>query len=157
MKIPENLKIVRTKSKGRGLISKNKIKKDKVVLKLDSGITIRPNSTASKTAIQIDEDSFLDSNPRQIRDLLNHSCNPTVRIDFTKMACIAIKDISKEDEITFNYSSTEYDLKSKDEDFECFCGSKNCLGRVKGFKYLTIEERREIESLLTPFLLRKIK
>ncbi len=157
MKFPNHVKIQKIPNKGKGLVSTKIIKKNSIVLQFDEGVTIRPNSKASKTAIQIDEDSFLDSNPKQIRDFLNHSCDPTVRIDFNKMACIAIKNIYKKDEITFHYSTTEYDLKIKKEDFRCFCGTKNCIGQVKGFKYLSQSQKQKIKNLLTPYLLRKMK
>jgi len=154
--IPTHIELKQISSKGKGLISKKSILKDKFVLKFDSGITIRSNSAASDTAIQIDEDTFLDSNPKQIRDFLNHSCESNTRIDFDLMGCIAIKDIKKGDEITFNYLSTEYDLKSKNEHFPCFCGSKNCVGMIKGFKYLSKKQKNDLKPLLTPYLLRKI-
>jgi len=156
MKTHNQVEIVRIRNKGKGLRSKKAVKKGKIILKFNDGIRIRPNSIASKTAIQIDEDTFLDSSPKQIRDFLNHSCDPTVKIDFDKMACIAIKNIHKGDEITFNYSTTEYDLKIKREEFKCFCGSKNCIGIVKGFKYLNKIQKRRIKPMLTPFLLRKM-
>lgn len=143
-------------NKGKGLISKKHLKKGVIVLKFDDGITIRPNSTASITAIQIDDDTFLDSKPKQIRDFLNHSCDPNVRIDFDKMGCVSIQEIKPGDEITFNYVTTEYDLAIKNEDFQCFCGSKNCIRIVKGFKHLKKEHQRKLKPLLSSFLLRKL-
>ena len=156
MKVPNHVKLVNTPNKGRGLISKKHIKKGKMVLKFDDGVTIRPNSTASITALQIDEDTFLDSEPTQIRDFLNHSCMPNVRIDFDRMGCFSIREIKPGDEITFSYVTTEYDLAIKNETFQCFCGEKNCIGIVKGFKHLKKEYQIKLKPLLTPYLLRKL-
>lgn len=156
MNIPSHVKLTNIPNKGKGLISKKKFKKDVLVLKFDGGITIRPNSTASITALQIDEDTFLDSEPKQIRDFLNHSCNPNVRIDFHKMGCVSIREIKSGDEITFSYVTTEYDLAIKDEAFQCFCGSKNCIRVVKGFKHLKKQHQIKLKPLLTPYLLRKL-
>lgn len=156
MRIPSYLEIKKTSKKGRGVFTKKNIPKGNLVLKFDDGITLRPNSTASITAIQIDEDVFLDSNPKQIRDFLNHSCEPNVRIDFDVMGCIAIKPIKKDTEITFNYLTTEYDLEIKNEEFACFCGSKNCFKIIKGFKHLKKNQQRGLKPILTPYLLRKL-
>jgi hypothetical protein len=155
MNIPSHIKLANIPNKGKGLISNKKFEKNMVVLKFDHGITIRPNSTASVTALQIDEDAFLDSKPKQIRDFLNHSCRPNVRIDFNKMGCISIRKINPGDEITFSYVTTEYDLAIKNESFQCFCGSKNCIRVVKGFKHLKKEHQIKLKPLLTPYLLRK--
>ena len=157
MKVPSYIKLVNIQNKGKGLISKKHMKKGVIVLKFDEGVTIRPNSTASITALQIDEDAFLDSEPKQIRDFLNHSCDPNVRIDFDKMGCVSIQEIKPGDEITFSYVTTEYDLAIKNEEFQCFCGSKNCIRVVKGFKHLKKEHQMKLKPLLSSFLLRKLR
>lgn len=156
MKIPKNIKLTKISNKGKGVVLRKNIKKNEIVLRFNEGIAIKPNVIASKTAIQIDEDSFLDSNTKQIRDFLNHSCTPNIKINFEKMAGIAIKNIKSGEEITFDYFSTEYDLKIKNENFKCECGSANCRGMVNGFKHLNKIEKLKIKKILTPFLLRKI-
>ena len=156
MKIPKNISIKNIPDKGKGIVLQKNIKKNEIVIQFDEGVTIRPNSTASITAIQIDEDSFLDSKPKQIRDFLNHSCIPNIKIDFKKMAAISIKNIKKGEEITFDYCTTEYDLKNKNESFPCNCGFASCRGTVKGFKHLNKLQKLKIKKLLSPFLLKKI-
>ena len=156
LNIPNYLELKKLSKKGKGIISKKNISRGIIVIKFDEGVSIRPNKTATPTAIQIDQDSFLDSHPKQIRDYLNHSCDSNTKIDFNKMACIAIKDIKKGDEITFNYFSTEYDLAIKNEDFTCFCGANNCFKQIKGFKHLNKEQRKKLKSILTPYLTKKI-
>ncbi|MDH3312923.1 MAG: SET domain-containing protein-lysine N-methyltransferase [Nitrosopumilus sp.] len=155
MKIPFHIELADIPNKGKGIVAKKYIKKNTTVLKFDEGITIRPNSTASSTAIQIDEDTFLDSKPTQIRDFLNHSCEPNIKIDFDEMGAIAIHDIKQSEEITFCYNTTEYDLAVKNEEFQCFCNSKECIGTIKGFLHLKKEHQKKLGSLLSPFLLRK--
>lgn len=157
MIIPKHLELKKIPGKGKGLVSKKAISEGKMVLRFENGITLRPNITASPTAIQIDEDIFLDSKPTQIRDFLNHSCDANTRIDFDAMGCIAIKKINKGDEITFNYNTTEFDLKYKNESFTCNCGSKNCHTEIGGFKHLTKKQKNQIKPFLTAFLLRKFR
>jgi uncharacterized protein len=73
---------------------------------------------------------------------INHSCNPNAETENIKghIWIIAIKDIKKGKEITYNYG---YDLENY-QDHPCKCNSKNCMG------YITAEEH-------WPKLKRKLK
>ena len=60
----------------------------------------------------------------------NHSCDPNSGIR-DKIKLIAIRNIKKDEEITIDYDTIEYDWKMK-----CRCGSKNCRKIIRGWKYL---------------------
>ncbi len=65
---------------------------------------------------------------------INHSCNPNAEVEIIKghIWIIAIKDIKKGEEISYDYG---YDL----EDFEehpCKCGAKNCVGYIVSEEYI---------------------
>lgn len=68
---------------------------------------------------------------------INHSCNPNVFFDTTSMELIALKEIQPGDELLFFYPSTEWDMV---QPFDCYCGSSNCLHRIKGAAHLTEKE-----------------
>ena len=59
---------------------------------------------------------------------INHSCDPNCETDIIKghVWIIAIKDIKKREEITYDYG---YDLDNY-KDHPCRCDSKNCLGYI---------------------------
>ena len=59
---------------------------------------------------------------------INHSCDPNCETDIIKgkIYIIAIKDIKKGDEITYNYGYGWEDYK----DHRCECGSDNCMGYI---------------------------
>lgn len=59
---------------------------------------------------------------------INHSCSPNCETDIIKghIWIIAIKDIKKGEEISYDYG---YDLENY-EDHPCWCGSKNCIGYI---------------------------
>jgi len=59
---------------------------------------------------------------------INHSCDPNCEVENIEghIWIIAIKNIKKNEEITFNYGFDEKDY----EDFPCRCGSKNCIGYI---------------------------
>lgn len=46
------------------------------------------------------------------------------------------------DEITCDYNLFEYDCKGKEIEV-CQCGAANCIGQIRGFKYLTTDEKKK--------------
>jgi len=62
---------------------------------------------------------------------LNHSCNPKCGIKDNKI--IAIKNISKKEEITIDYSTTNNDMAWQ---MLCQCKSYNCRKIIKSIRYL---------------------
>jgi len=155
MFIPKHLKSIKLKAKGRTLRANRDFKKGEIILPL-KGIT-RKCSESTPDAVQIDDDKFIDSDHRYVEDHINHSCDPSVKIDFNTMNFVALRDIKKCEEITYNYLTTEYDLVRDGLDFDCKCDSKNCLKRIKGFKFLTKTQKLKLKPLLSPFLMKKLK
>jgi hypothetical protein len=77
---------------------------------------------------------------------INHSCDPNVFFDTTTMEVVALKDISENEEFSFFYPSTEWDMA---QPFYCYCGSPECLQNIKGAKYI----REQIKNYrLTDFI-----
>ena len=61
--------------------------------------------------------------------LINHSCEPNCEVDGVglKLWIYAIKDIKKNEELTYDYGfSFDKDYK----DFPCKCGAKKCVGFI---------------------------
>ena len=62
--------------------------------------------------------------------LINHSCNPNCEVEGKglKLWIVAIKDIKKSEELSYDYgfSYSKEDLKN----FVCRCGSKKCCGYI---------------------------
>jgi len=67
---------------------------------------------------------------------INHSCDPNVFFDTTRMQLVALKELVPGEEMTFFYPSTEWRMT---QSFDCYCGSPKCLGRIKGASFLSIE------------------
>lgn len=70
---------------------------------------------------------------------VNHSCSPNAFFDTDNMELVALADIAPNEEITFFYPSTEYDMS---QPFLCFCGSKNCLRNIRGARFLSDESKK---------------
>lgn len=67
---------------------------------------------------------------------LNHSCQPNVIVDTSAMAVYAARDIEANEELTFFYPSTEWEM---DRPFICLCGAAQCIRLVAGARYLSID------------------
>jgi hypothetical protein len=80
---------------------------------------------------------------------MNHSCDPTTISRqnaelkrHNQYETVALKDVHPGDEITCDYNLFEYDCEGKVIE-KCLCGFPNCVGRVAGFRYLSIDEQRK--------------
>ena len=56
----------------------------------------------------------------------NHSCDPTAYVGQGGYL-FAIRELDPDEEITFNYLSSENSIKAN---FHCNCGAENCVGRI---------------------------
>lgn len=80
---------------------------------------------------------------------INHSCEPNCYFNFPDRNLIAFRDIAANEEITFHYCTTEYEMASP---FHCLCENKDCLVEIKGFKYLTPDQAKKLLPQLAPHL-----
>jgi hypothetical protein len=78
---------------------------------------------------------------------MNHGCEPNVAIRGREVH--SLRALRQWDEITFDYNTTEYDIA---EPFDCRCGSAGCVGRVRGFRYLSRPERERLRPYLAAHL-----
>jgi hypothetical protein len=82
--------------------------------------------------VQIDIGKHITLQPEFLQ-YINHSCEPNVFFDTTTMHLVALKKILQQEEMTFFYPSTEWEMV---QPFNCYCGSVNCLGTIKGASFL---------------------
>ena len=83
--------------------------------------------------VQVDVGKHITLQPEFLQ-YINHSCAPNVFFDTTTMQLVALKEIQQEEEMTFFYPSTEWEMI---QPFKCYCGSPNCLRQIKGAAYLS--------------------
>lgn len=97
-------------------------------------------------ALHVDQESAHDITDvvhRFFFRYMDHHCEPTTVIRGCEV--IALRDIAPGERVTFNYNTTEYDMA---EPFRCHCGSVQCIGMVRGARYLTPAQH----ALLSPWL-----
>lgn len=120
------------------------------------GINGELTSTPTRYSVQVGSDTHIDLpgeyTPEEIMDrfywrFTNHSCEPNVRLDGRDF--YALRAIEPWEEITFHYSTTEYEMA---EPFDCYCGTASCEGRISGFRFLSAESRERLRPLLADHL-----
>lgn len=133
------------------LITSDRILKDEIILKLQG----LPSQVPTKYTVQVSADIHLlpfsddPAVPSSFFRFLNHSCKPSACFNMSERTLIALRNIDPGEEVNFNYNTTEYEMACP---FSCRCGSGGCLGAIKGFRYLTVEQRRQLAPYLAPHL-----
>ena len=80
-------------------------------------LTLEP----TRTSIQVNEALHVED---EIGGCINHSCQPSCKV--TTFFVIALRDIKKGEEITFDYNQNEDTLANP---FECSCCGKTIRGK----------------------------
>ncbi len=136
-----------------GVFAKEDIRKWEVLVDIEANVVKR----RVDYALQTGESSFLLAS--YIDNYINHSCDPNVRVKLyrgneARVTFVALKDVKRGNELFWNFDTTEWDFG---RGFVCKCGSRHCVGRVRGMKYLTDEQRKRITRIATPFIRMKVK
>lgn len=77
----------------------------------------------------VENDIWIDIQYPYIK--LNHSCEPNLGID-TSRCFVALRDITKGEELTFDYSITD---NEEDWQMECYCGADSCRRTVRSIQH----------------------
>jgi hypothetical protein len=131
----------------KGVFAKEDIPVDSVI-KLEGVVSGYP----TKYSIQLDQDKHLNlptdkniiDDPDFFWTYLNHSCQPNGYIDTVELTFRPLRKISKGEECTFNYLTTEYEMAVP---FACHCGAVKCFGFIQGYKHLSVEQKEELSAL----------
>ena len=131
-------KIRKSKIDNRGLYAATNIKKNTKIIEY-KGKIITVKETETNPKFDNDKAIYLfNLNKKYDLDgdfkyntarLINHSCDPNCEVDGVglKLWIYAIKDIKKNEELTYDYGfSFDKDYK----DFPCRCGAKKCVGFI---------------------------
>jgi len=81
---------------------------------------------------------------------INHSCNPNLACNEDGISYTAIRDIDKDEELTFDYSISEY----SDWEMDCNCGTKNCRGVIGSVEKLPVSLFQKYFPLVPEFFQR---
>ena len=131
-------KIKKSKIDNRGLYATTNIKKNTKIIEYKGKIiTVRETETNPKFdndkaiyLFNLNKKYDLDGDFKyNTARLINHSCDPNCEVDGVglKLLIYAVKDIKKNEELTYDYGfSFDKDYKN----FPCRCGAKKCVGFI---------------------------
>lgn len=136
----------------RRLIALQAIAKDTHLFRLTGREKRKPTrySLQVSAKLHLDQDCAHDEVElvrRYFWRYLDHACEPTTRIQDREV--VAVRDIAEGEAVTFHYCTTEYDMASP---FDCHCGSRRCMGTIRGARHLTPAERAHLERWLPDYL-----
>ena len=135
---------------GRAVFSNRNFKKGKLIIEFKGEPMKRKDLPKLITPeddryIQVGKNKYFGPSG-DFDDFFNHSCNPNsgIKIIRTGVMLIAIKDIKKGEEITWDYSTT---MDEDEWELDCRCKNKNCRKRIRDFKYLPKEIQQKYIKL----------
>jgi len=100
--------------------------------------------------LQISEDFFICATEKK-GGLFNHSCEPNLGYTNT-IVIVALKDISKGEELVFDYGMSE----SNFEPYNCTCESKNCRKIIKPTDWENPELQKKYKEYFATYLKNRI-
>ena len=153
----DNAKVIikETRKYGKGLFAREDIKKGQVIARFDGEVfeaekcSLLPNEPPlliRDHAIQFEENKWKDS--KGFARFTNHSCNPNCGIK-NYFEIMAMKNIKKGEEITFDYEMTE----DSDWRMECKCGSMHCRKIIGAYKNMPEEIRKKYKGYISKWLI----
>jgi len=143
---------VRDTPMGAALFATSRTPLGSRVLFIDGRIQSQPTRYSIQLDVgkHIEADGALPEHEMRQRHpwrFLNHSCDPNARVQGQTL--VATRAIAEGEQITFDYTTTEADMA---EPFDCVCGSRGCIGTVRGFVHLSEQAKRERADRLAPHL-----
>lgn len=108
----------------------------------------------TQRVLQIDEElCILTAEEKEPNDCFNHSCDPN--LGFTgQIGLVAMRDIQAGEELTFDYAMSD---GSPYDEFECYCGSKNCRKKITGNDWKLTELWKRYDGYFSTYLAKRIE
>ena len=85
-------------------------------------------------------------------EYINHSCDPNIGVK-GQIILLARRDISPNEEICFDYETTEMNA----EEFACDCGAKNCRKQITGNAWRDPEFQKNNAGYFSWYIEEKIR
>ena len=134
-----------------GFFAKNNIKRGEIL------IDIEENNANNSEPVDNNLDKIHHYLLTNVGAFFKHSCNQNIIVEVDKLSkkrfkFKSLENVKQGEELFCNYNTIAWDLG---KGFECHCGSKNCIGEVRGMKYLTESEQKKLFPLSIPFVKEK--
>lgn len=134
-----DLEIRNSKIAGKGVFTKNKIKKGQLILEINGPNVAAGSVQTDPCALQVGVNKYIGKTGK-ISDFVNHNCEPSTWVWIIEnpngsfgARLIALRTIEEGEEITFDYSMT---VRDDPWTMECACGAKTCRKVIGAFDNL---------------------
>jgi len=108
----------------------------------------------TQRVLQIDEElCILTVEDKEPNDCFNHCCDPNLGFS-GQIGLLAMRDIQPSEELTFDYAMSD---GSPYDEFECYCGAKNCRKKVTGNDWKIPELWKRYNGYFSPYLAKRIE
>jgi hypothetical protein len=131
----------------RSLYSRKHFKANEFIVSFISRAT---HTEPNYLTVQVSENVHIELLPECL-ECMNNSCDPNCFFDTTTMQLVTLKPLAPGDEMTFFYPSAEWNM---DRPFECNCSHPDCVGEIRGAKYLPADSLKRFR--FTDFIRRKL-
>lgn len=159
------LEVRETGKYGRGVFAGEKIKKNRLLTKLlgdklglqECWHRIDSGDETLTDAFQIDDEIYLDL--KEPYRFFNHCCEPNAAIK-NDNDLIAIRDIEKGEEVTFDYSTTVGpNIPLSEWTMKCLCNSLDCREIIGNVLTIPIEQLKyyKEQKYLQNYIIRELK
>ncbi len=128
---------------GKGVFATTAFKEGDFIGFFDGQLSQDP----SRMSLQFGVDLHVEPSNRTPFRYLNHSCDANSY--FVGHNLYAWQSISPGHEITIDYNCNELELISA---FRCRCGITGCVGEIKGYNYLTNEQKNHRRGKLSSWV-----
>jgi hypothetical protein len=141
---------------GVGVFANREIPRGELIMAIDGPVIdfaeTKRRGRQEHMAIQIAYNNYIDTRPPGV--FVNHSCEPNAGIIRNKYL-VALRDISKGQEIRYDYSTT---MEDRSFTLRCRCGSPGCRKVVRDFSTLpmAIRERYITQGIVMSFILKRM-
>jgi len=157
-----------TNDKGKGLFSSCDIKKGTKIFSIDLSKkkSYSQKEISQNPKMQSDHWDYIGRKRYVISfhpySYMNHSCDPNTLVKHTsisKSTFVAIKNIKKGEELTYDYGVNAIDQFGKNDwILNCKCGNKNCRKKIPSdFFKQPLSIRNKYSKYLPPSIKRKYK
>jgi SET domain-containing protein len=137
-------------NKGKGIFAKKLIKKGERIASFDGQIyeyEHRWNDYLRNHTIQFEKRRWRDS--KGIAVFINHSCEPNCGVK-NLFDIVAMRDIKKDEEITWDYEMTEANPIWK---MKCRCKTPSCRGVIGNYKNMPPATRKKYKGFISQWLI----
>lgn len=106
----------------------------------------------TKHSIQVDFDTHIEVDPPLV--YVNHSCDPNCGLLINRRQKVlqlrTLRPVRESEEISMDYDTFEDEIRFMPQ--ECLCGSRNCRGRIRGFKHLPVSVAEQLVERYGPYV-----